>query len=601
MDIIHLLPDSVANQIAAGEVIQRPASCLKELVENSLDAGADDIQIILQDSGRTLLQVIDNGKGMSQTDARMAFERHATSKIRQAADLFNLHTMGFRGEALASIAAVAQVELLTRQKDSELGTYLEIAGSQVQKQEFVACAEGTNFKVKNLFFNVPARRRFLKTNATELRNLLNDFFRIALVYPAVHFTFVNDDEILYDLPQQSYKQRIDAIFGKQQRKSFASQLVEISTDTQLVKIYGYVGKPEEASKNAQQYFFVNGRYMKHPYFHKAVMSAYSGLLTQDQQPHYFIYFDIQPDAIDINIHPTKTEIKFADEQSIWQILLAAVREALGKFNLIPSMDFQRDETLNIASVPSSAPVAPPKTNYNPQYNPFASQNTYYQPRTSVSDWQKLYQTEPAQPTEQTKDIQSETLFELNISDITPIQYKDKYILVPTETGIVLIHQHRAHSAVLYAHFLEQQKKKQGTMQQVLFPEILDLSADDTQVLLQAADELRSVGFDINQISRNSFSIDGVPAELGTANPLQTLLNILHTLSEQPQNMQEQWAQTIASLLADDAAIPQGRHLTEEEMRDLIARLWTLPQKRYTQQGKKIITFLTTEDIDKMFI
>lgn len=335
MDIIHLLPDSVANQIAAGEVIQRPASCLKELVENALDAGAGKIEVLVRDAGRTLLQVIDDGKGMSGTDARMAFERHATSKIREAADLYSLHTMGFRGEALASIAAVAQVELLTRRPEDEVGTLLEIAASQVVRQEPAQAPAGTSIKVKNLFYNLPARRRFLKTNATELRNIISDFQRIVLVYPDVQFTLVNDDEILFDLPPASLKQRIEAVFGKTLKKGFSNQLIDVHTKSPLVKISGYIGLPEAATKNAQQYFFVNGRFMKHPYFHKAVQTAYSGMLLPDHNPSYFLYFDIDPNAIDVNIHPTKTEIKFADEQLIWQVLLAALRESLGKFNVTP--------------------------------------------------------------------------------------------------------------------------------------------------------------------------------------------------------------------------------------------------------------------------
>ena len=386
-DIIHLLPDSVANQIAAGEVIQRPASCLKELVENSLDAGATHIRVIVRDAGRTLLQVVDDGKGMSPTDARMAFERHATSKIAQASDLFQLRTMGFRGEALASICAIAQVELLTRRADDEVGTRIEIAGSQVVGQEMVQCPVGTNIRVKNLFYNVPARRKFLKTDQTELRNLLAEYNRIVLVYPHIHFTFVNNDEILSDLTPSTLKQRIEAVFGHSS-KPYTSHLVDISTDTELVNISGFIGKPETVGKNSQQFMFVNGRYMRHSYFHKAIMTAYSGLLLPEHTPSYFIYFDIDPNAIDVNIHPTKTEIKFADEQAIFQILLAAVKEALGKFNVAPSLDFNNSTKLDIPTIPIGAmPIAAPTLQVDPSYNPFKAHTT----RSNVSTgWEKLY-------------------------------------------------------------------------------------------------------------------------------------------------------------------------------------------------------------------
>ena len=359
MDIIHLLPDSVANQIAAGEVIQRPASCLKELVENSLDAGATRVQVIVRDAGRTLLQVIDDGVGMSEMDARLAFERHATSKIREAQDLFSLRTMGFRGEALASICAVAQVEMTTRRAEDETGTLIEIHGSDVVRQEVCSCPKGTNIKVSNLFFNVPVRRKFLKTDQTELRNLLTEFYHIVLVYPKVSFTFVHNDEILLELPTGTEKQRIEAIFGNPKRNVFTSNFVDISTETELVSIRGFVIKPESATRKAEQYFFVNGRYMRHPYFLKAVQTAYSGMLTNDYQPSFFIYFDINPEAIDVNIHPTKTEIKFADEQAIFQILMASVREALGKFSLAPQIDFDTTGNIDIP-MPTDRPVNRPQ-------------------------------------------------------------------------------------------------------------------------------------------------------------------------------------------------------------------------------------------------
>ena len=604
MDIIHLLPDSVANQIAAGEVIQRPASCLKELVENSLDAGAKHIDIIIRDAGRTLLQVIDDGSGMSPTDARMAFERHATSKIREAADLFNLRTMGFRGEALASIAAVAQLEVLTRTKDDEVGTLLEIAGSQVLKQEVVQCPTGTNFKVKNLFFNVPARRRFLKTNSTELRNIINEFYRIVLVNPQVSFTLVNDDELLFDLSASSLKQRIDSVFGKSIRKGLASQLVDIKAETSVVSIYGYIGKPEFATKQAQQYFFVNGRYMRHPYFHKAIMTAYSGMLTADQQPHYFIYFSLSPELIDVNIHPTKTEIKFADEQMIWQILQAALRESLGKFNIVPSLDFDREGDLDIPSYGGHniGSVETPQVRVNPQYNPF----TEHAKRANTDNWQTLYSgvqnpTDAATYPIDTPQANDEAvLFDDSLLQATPSQYKDKYILLPCQSGLMIIDQHRAHTTILYKQLREQMSTKKAVKQQVLFPEVLDLSAEDSQLLIQMTDELNSAGFDITQIARNSFSVDAVPAELGNNNALAVLLDIIHSAEETGIGTKEQWEHRIALSLSESAAIPAGKTMQEAELRDLVGRWAELHDKTFTPAGKRIFAVISDESILKLF-
>ena len=442
-DIIHLLPDNVANQIAAGEVIQRPASCLKELVENSLDAGANHIRILVKDGGRTLLQVIDNGNGMSPTDTRMAFERHATSKITQAADLFQLRTMGFRGEELASICAVAHVEVKTRRPEDEVGTHLEIAGSEIITQDVTQCPVGTNIRVKNLFYNVPARRKFLKTDQTEMRNIMTEYYRIVLVNPQVQFTLVNNDEIISELPSSSTKQRIEAIFGHHS-KPFTAQIVDIQANTELVNIYGFIGKPEMATKNSQQYFFVNGRYMRHPYFHKAITTAYSGLLSTDHNPTYFIYFDIEPDAIDVNIHPTKTEIKFADEQAIFQILLAAVREALGKFNITPSLDFTSETHIEMPQMaPQATPISMPRLQVNPAYNPFKSSTSH---KAQPAHWEKLY----SQPIAETVAAPEEqALFHFpEIDESTPVmQWQNKYIIAPTAQGLMMVHPHRAHTAI----------------------------------------------------------------------------------------------------------------------------------------------------------
>lgn len=604
MDIIHLLPDSVANQIAAGEVIQRPASCLKELVENSLDAKAKRIQVIVRDAGRTLLQVIDDGIGMSEMDARLAFERHATSKIREAQDLFSLRTMGFRGEALASICAVAQVEMTTRRAEDETGTLIEIQGSEVVRQEVCACPVGTNIKVSNLFFNVPVRRKFLKTDQTELRNLLTEFYHIVLVYPKVSFTFVHNDEILLELPAGTEKQRIEAVFGNPKRNVYTSAFVDVATDTDLVSIHGFVVKPENATRKAEQYFFVNGRYMRHPYFQKAVLTAYSGMLANDYQPSFFLYFTINPEAIDVNIHPTKTEIKFADEQTIFQILMAAVREALGKFTLAPTIDFDTSGQIDIP-VLHDQPVVQPQVTVDHSYNPFKKRDTIIYPdrQPSPRHWETLYEglQKTDRLTDRTPAEHEEPL--LNAADLESCalwQYGGKYILVPTQQGLVLVNQHRAHVAILHARFIDQIRLTQGAMQQLLFPEVLSLSPEDMVLLEQIADDLRTIGFDIEQLSPDSYSIQGVPAQLINQSPIPILQHILSQVRERGADTPTEWREQIARTMAESAAIPYGKTLTETEMRDMMQRLIALPQYRRTPEGKIILSLLSDDEISKRF-
>lgn len=594
MDIVHLLPDHVANQIAAGEVIQRPASCLKELVENSLDAGATNIQVIVRDAGRTLLQVIDNGKGMSQTDARMAFERHATSKISQVEDLFTLQTMGFRGEALASICAVAQVEMTTRRAEDEMGVRLEIDGSELVEQELCACPVGTNLKVKNLFYNVPVRRKFLKTDQTELRNLLTEFYHIVLVYPKVQFTFVHNDEILLDLPVSTEKQRIEAIFGKSHARSFTSNLVDIKTDTEIVSIRGFVNKPEASNKNPQQYFFVNGRYMRHPYFHKAILTAYAGMLPGDYSPSYFVYFDIAPEAIDVNIHPTKTEIKFADEQTIFQILLASVREALGKFSLAPTIDFDRSGEIEMpvqtpARGVQNAPTKPslPHIQVDPTYNPFRKTAT-------PSNWNTLYperQAAPAPSSPQTP------LFENELPTGIPYQYAERYILLPSSNGLLIINQHRAHICVQYDVLLHQLREQKGVSQQLLFQEVIELTPDEMAIMETIVEDLRAIGFAIDRFSKTSYGISGVPAQLPQGDAIMIVRDILHAVMETGADVAQKWQEQIALSMARSIAIPYGKVLTQEEMQDLCDRLLSLNNYSRTPDGKRVVTLLSNSEIE----
>ena len=598
MDIIHLLPDSVANQIAAGEVIQRPASCLKELVENSLDAGATRVQVIVRDAGRTLLQVIDDGIGMSEMDARLAFERHATSKIREAQDLFSLRTMGFRGEALASICAVAQVEMTTRRAEDETGTLIEIHGSDVVRQEPCSCPVGTNIKVSNLFFNVPVRRKFLKTDQTELRNLLTEFYHIVLVYPKVAFTFVHNDEILLELPVGTEKQRIEAVFGNAKRNVYTSAFVDINTQTELVSIHGFVIKPENATKKCEQYFFVNGRYMRHPYFLKAVQTAYSGMLAADYQPSFFIYFEIAPEAIDVNIHPTKTEIKFADEQAIFQILMASVREALGKFTLAPQIDFDAQGSIDIPVLPET-PVKKPTIPVDTSYNPFHTRSGAIYPDRPAKNWETLYDglsdyRQPEIPDE------SQLLLPADVESCALWQYGGKYILLPSVNGLVLIHQHRAHAAILYAQFLEQLTLTQGAMQQLLFPEVLTLPQEEMVLMNQLLPDLKSIGFDLEQLSPDSYSINGIPAQLANQSAMPVLQHILQQVRERGADTQTEWREQIALTLAETAAIPSGKSLTEPEMRNLVTRLVQLPNYRRSAEGKLIVSLLTDDEINKRF-
>ena len=602
MDIIHLLPDSVANQIAAGEVIQRPASCLKELVENSLDAGAKRVQVIVRDAGRTLLQVIDDGIGMSEMDARLAFERHATSKIREAQDLFSLRTMGFRGEALASICAVAQVEMTTRRAQDETGTLIEIHGSDVVRQEVCSCPVGTNIKVSNLFFNVPVRRKFLKTDQTELRNLLTEFYHIVLVYPKVTFTFVHNDEVLMELPAGTEKQRIEAVFGNPKKNSFTSAFVGVRTETEMVSIRGFVIKPENATRKSEQYFFVNGRYMRHPYFQKAVLTAYSGMLPNDYQPSFFIYFDINPESIDVNIHPTKTEIKFADEQTIFQILMAAVRESLGKFTLSPTIDFDPGTNIDIP-VLHDQPIVKPDIQIDPTYNPFHKRGAVIYPDKPSRGWESLYEGIPNNQNNLSNLNLQNNPSDLQMPDAESCpmwQYSGKYILVQSEQGLVMINQHRAHLAVLYAQFLEQLGHTQGAMQQLLFPEVLNLTQDEMVLIGSLTEDLRAIGFDLEQLSPDSYSIQGVPAQIAQQNPVPVLQHILLQVHERGANTRAEWREQIAQTLAESAAIPYGKNLTDAEMRDLVGRLSALPQYRRTPDGKTIVSVLTDDEISKRF-
>ena len=623
-DVIRLLPDSVANQIAAGEVIQRPASVIKELVENAVDAGARHIDVLVTDAGKTAIQVIDDGKGMSATDARLAFERHATSKIRQAADLFALHTMGFRGEALASIAAVAQVELRTRLEGEELGTLLSIAGSKVESQESVSCPQGSNFRIKNLFYNIPARRKFLKSNQTELGNILTEFERIALVNPDVSFTLHHNGTEMLNLPAIQLRQRIMGVFGKK----INQELLSLEVDTSMVKISGFVGRPETArKKGARQYFFVNGRYMRHPYFHKAVTDAYERLVPPGEQVSYFIYFEVDPANIDVNIHPTKTEIKFENEQAIWQILAAVVKETLGKFNEVPSIDFDTEGMPDIPAFEASpySVVQPPKTTYTPDYNPFdtpASAPSSYT-RQDTRGWDRFYEGLEHRPetqpplggyddgdyfTEAPAAVQQEspTLYG-TAEEAAPVetasqhyQYKGRYILTSVRSGLMLIDQQRAHIRLLYDRYLSQIASRQGASQGVLFPDIVQFSASEVAALQGIMEDMSYLGFDLTDLGGGSYAINGVPSGIEGLNPTELVQNMVHTAIEKGCRVKEEVQSLLALSLAKAAAIVPGQVLSAEEMNNLVDGLLTSSMPHYTPDGKTVLTVLKEEDLEKMF-
>ena len=605
-DIIHLLPDSVANQIAAGEVIQRPASVVKELVENAVDAGARTINVIVIDAGRTSIQVIDDGRGMSPTDARLAFERHATSKIQKADDLFSLHTMGFRGEALASIAAVAQVELQTRMKGDEVGTLLSIAASKVTGQQPVSCPVGSHFKVENLFYNVPARRKFLKTNATELNNILTAFERIALVYPDIRFTLHNNSTELLNLRPGSLLQRITDVFGKQ----YSQDLLPVEADTAMCRVSGFVAKPEAArKKGGQDYFFVNGRYMKHPYFHKAVITAYERLVPEGMQVPYFLYFDIRPEDIDVNIHPTKTEIKFENEQAIWQIIVAAVRDAIGRFNEIPSIDFDTEGRPDIPVFdPARDNIQIPRVNYNPDYNPFMSTSSSSGTGSPVhgttpkapSGWESLYEGVDVEP-----EPEQQTFSLGLLTDKSPVhyQYKGKYIMTAVKSGLMIIDQHRADIRILYERYMSQQTSKVVGIQQLLFPETLQLSPADAVVMEQISEELATLGFDINNLGGNTYAVNGIPAGLDGLAPATLLQQLVSEAADHDAALSKSLhlsiSQSLNLTLARAAAIPYGQLLTNEEMEGLVNSLFACSNVNYTPDGKAILCILPQTDIEHL--
>lgn len=603
-DIIQLLPDSVANQIAAGEVIQRPASIIKELVENAVDAGATRIDVNVIDAGKTQVQVIDNGRGMSETDARLAFERHATSKIRQASDLFALNTMGFRGEALASIAAVAQVELKTRLANEEIGTALSISGSQFTGQEPCACPVGSNFVIENLFFNIPARRKFLKSNATELNHVITAFERIVLVYPDITFTLRSNGTEVFNLPAVVLKQRIVDVFGKR----ISQDLLSFNVETSICKVHGFVGKPESSrKKGAHQYFFVNGRYMKHPYFNKAVMQPFERLVPQGEQVPYFIYFEVNPEDIDVNIHPTKTEIKFENEQAVWQILSASVREAVGLFNDVPTIDFDTEGRPDIPVFNPNESAPAPKVNYNPHYNPFDDTPQSALQAKNSSRWDDLY---AGLQTEEKPDLslfpKTETPNEPAasgiIEDKSPAhyQYKGRYVMTAVKSGLMVIDQHRAHIRILFEQYLRQVAQRSGTSQKVMFPEVVQFTATEDLMAQKIMSDLEGLGFELTDLGARNYAVNAIPAGLEGINPIEMIRDMVVTAMEKGAGLRDEINEALALSLARNAALPYGQVLGNNEMENLVNALFACPNVNYTPNGQKILVILSQDELEQQF-
>ena len=598
-DIIRLLPDSVANQIAAGEVIERPASVVKELVENAIDAGATSVDIYLKDAGKTQVQVIDNGCGMSETDARMAFERHATSKIHESKDLFSIHTFGFRGEALASVAAVAEVQVRSKRMSDELGTQVDIAATRVSGQTPVQCPDGTTFTVKNLFFNVPVRRKFLKSDATELNHILNEFKRIALANEQVAFSLKNNHTEIYNLPAAHLRQRIIHLFGN----PIKQHLLNIETETILAKVHGFITKPEYAKKSfGEQFFFANGRYIRHPYLHKAIVQAYAGILPPEYIPGYFIYLETPPDSIDINIHPTKTEVKFEDEQAIYQILLSSVKQVLGKFNVVPSIDFEKDNSIQIPVLRPDTKISIPQIAVDTRYNPFDTSGRY----RKEQNWESLYtgfENENRQP-----DIFTDTLPHPADTDSEPIpatanahfQLKGKYILTPVKSGLMLIDQKRAHERILFEQYRIQMSNHSSASQQSLFPETAELSPDELSLWIELREDFAALGFDIRPTEGLKVNIHGHPSDAGNHNPTALFRKLLDDFRHTETDLFESRCERLAALLAQESAIRYNQHLTSEEIGHLVEKLFTCATPNYSPTGKPVMHILKMEEIEGYF-
>jgi len=610
-DIIQLLPDSVANQIAAGEVIQRPASVVKELAENAIDARAESITINIKDAGKTLIQIIDNGMGMSDTDSRLAFERHSTSKIKSADDLFAIRTMGFRGEALASIAAIAHVNLKTRQEEQEIGTEINIEGSKVISQEPASCVKGTNFAVKNLFFNVPARRKFLKSNTTEFGHIISEFQHVALANPTVEFKLYHNNSEVYLLPKANLRQRIVGIFGKRINQN----LITIESNTSIITIKGFIGKPEYArKKSGEQYFFINNRYMRSAYFNKAILKAYEDILPPETVPSYFLYFYADPSSIDVNIHPTKTEIKFEDQQAIWQILHSAIKQALGKNNIVPSIDFDQEQGFDIPVLSKDTEIKKPQIDIDPTFNPFEQKRPHIKnpksaaislEKENLAHWDKLYEgfeKEPAQQDEFSFISHENVQHSITDPDISEkyFHFKNKYILTPVKSGLMIIDQKKAHERILFERFFQSLSSESVVSQRSLYPKTIELDAKDHALLLNLKENLKSLGFDIDDFGGNAIVVNGMPAESSNQEPEQIIDKFLNEYLSGDVDTKSKTREKIAKSLAKASAISSNQKLGTDEMREMVDLLFACQNPNYSPFGKLIVSIIKTEELDKRF-
>ncbi len=602
-DIIKLLPDAVANQIAAGEVIQRPASAVKELLENAVDAGADDIQLIVKDAGRTLIQLVDNGCGMSVTDARMSFERHATSKISDARDLFAIRTLGFRGEALASIAAIAQIELKTKKHEDDMGTLIRIEGSRLVEQLPCPAANGTSIAVKNLFFNVPARRNFLKSNTAELRHITDEFLRVALANTGISFSFQANNKLIYQLKKSGLKERIIAIYGK----SYRERLVPVEQQSSIANISGFIGKPEFARKTrGEQFFFVNGRYIRHPYLHHSVEQAFQELLPSDSFPSYFIFIETQPDRIDINIHPTKTEVNFQDQQHVYAILKSAVKQALGKFNITPAIDFDVEQSLSFRPPDKEAPVKNPFEKPESNFNPFETEKGTPQPRrmdererVNRDNWQILFADQPdgTDSGEQAGMFPTE---EHMIPGAGLLQYAGRYLVTTTRSGLVVIDQRRALERLLYDRFMAGMASGKTASQQELFPQQFSYAHSDAEIIRELKPTLELIGFSINDLGKNTFVVTGIPTEAMNKNIKELLDKILDNHKKNLLDLDQDFRAGLARTMAVNLSARPDRTLAREEMEAMISQLFSSSMPEMSPSGKRIISILKEEDVEKLF-
>ena len=598
---VRVLSQAVASQIAAGEVVNRPASVVKELVENAVDAGADSIKVILTDAGRTSIQVIDNGCGMEPEDARLAFERHATSKIRESDDLYSLTTFGFRGEALPSIAAISEVELRTRTSESDTGTLIMIKASEIIQDEPCVCPVGSSFTVRNLFYNVPARRKFLKSNQTEFGHALTEVERVALAHPEVAIELNHQGEQLLSLPVSAVKQRIVNLFGRKMNEA----LLPVDVETSVVKVSGFCSNLDNVKgKGAKQFFFVNGRFMRHPYFHKAVLSAYEGLVPEGDQPSYFLFLTVPADTIDVNIHPTKTEIKFQDEQVIWKILMAAVKETVGRYEEMPTIDFNTADMPDIPIYDASRPVAQPKVSYNPDFNPFAGSRTESgQSRANRDNWSKLYGdviehkvnegTIPYGPAAQ-------VLVQAEETPLKPYQFADRFILVQSDQGLMIVDQHRAHIRILYERFMSDAKSHKAASQGLLFPEMFQLSQADTAAFSELKPRFASLGFDISDMGRGAIAVQGVPSGMEGQDYERLITDMIADLRINPTQEEERQLESMALAMARKASIPVGRHLSENEMQELLRSLKACSMPSRTPDGKAVYVIKSEQEISQWF-